>query len=104
DFSESYDNRNVGSGKTLTPAGTVSDGNSGNNYSYTFVNDTTGVINHRAITVAAVTNTKTYDGTTSAAATPTVSPAGSIQTGDTANFSETYHNKNAGSGTTLTPG
>src|SRR4029079_19758112 len=103
DFSESYDNRNVGSGKTLTPPGTVSDGNSANNYSYTFVSDTTGVINQRAITVTAVTNSKTYDGTTSAAATPTVSPAGSIQTGDTANFTESYDNKNAGSGKTLTP-
>src|SRR4029079_13267834 len=103
DFSESYDNRNVGSGKTLTPSGTVSDGNSGNNYSYSFVSSTNGVINQRAITVTAVTNTKTYDGTTSAAATPTISPAGSIQTGDTANFTESYDNKNAGSGKTLTP-
>src|SRR6185369_7748409 len=102
-FSESYDNRNAGSGKTLTPAGTVTDGNSGNNYSYSFVSSTNGVINQRAITVTAVTNTKTYDGDTSAAATPTISPAGSIQTGDTANFTESYDNKNAGTGKTLTP-
>src|SRR4029079_18945522 len=102
-FTESYDNKNAGSGKTLTPAGTVTDGNSGNNYSYTFVASSNGVINQRAITVTAAANSKTYDGTTSAAATPTVSPAGSIQTGDTANFTESYDNKNAGTGKTLTP-
>src|SRR4029079_4118148 len=79
------------------------DGNSGNNYSYTFVASTNGVISQRAITVTAVTNTKTYDGDTSSAATPTISPAGSIQTGDTANFTESYDNKNAGTGKTLTP-
>src|SRR6185503_8656687 len=102
-FTESYDNKNVGTGKTLTPAGSVSDGNSGLNYAVSFVNDTTGVISQRAITVTAVTNTKTYDGDTTAAATPTVSPAGSIQTGDTANFSESYDNRDAGSGKTLIP-
>src|SRR6185503_12391314 len=102
-FSESYDNKNAGSGKTLTPAGSVSDGNGGANYAVTFVAVYTGVINQRAITVTAVSNSKTYDGTTSAAATPTISPAGSIQTGDTANFTESYDNKNAGSGKTLIP-
>src|SRR6185436_1835855 len=67
-FSESYDSKNAGSGKTLTPAGTVSDGNGGQNYSYTFVNNTTGVINALALTVTAATNTKTYDGAATAAA------------------------------------
>jgi hypothetical protein len=50
-----------------------------------------------------VANTKTYDGTTNAAATPTIT-AGIIQTGDTApTWTETYNNKNGGTGKTLTP-
>ena len=40
-FTEAYSTEHVGSGnKTLIPSGTVIDGNSGNNYSYTFVNVT----------------------------------------------------------------
>ena len=67
-FTEVYDTKNVGTGKTLTPSGTVNDGNGGNNYAYTFVATTTGVITARPLTVTAVTNTKVYDGTTSAPA------------------------------------
>src|SRR5204863_3101277 len=62
-FSEVYANANAGTGKTLIPSGTVTDGNGGANYSYTFVKSTTGVINQRALTVTAQTNTKTYDST-----------------------------------------
>ena len=36
--------RTSGTGKTLTPAGTVTDGNSGLNYAYTYTTVTTGVI------------------------------------------------------------
>ena len=57
-FIEAYDTKNVGTGKTLTPSGTVTDGNSGNNYTYTFVNNTSGVINARALTITAQANTK----------------------------------------------
>src|SRR5260370_8358631 len=66
-FTESYSTKAAGKGKALTLAGTVNDSNSGSNYSYTFVNNTTGVINAKNLTVTGVTaNTKTYDGTTSA--------------------------------------
>ena len=63
---------------------------------------TTQTVTPLAITVTAAANTKTYDGTTSAAATPTIT-AGSLVRSDTAAFSETYDNKNAGTGKTLTP-
>src|SRR5258706_11809129 len=63
-FAETYGTRNVGTGQTLTPTGVVNDGNSGNNYTYTYRNETTGVTNALALTVAAATNTKTYNGTT----------------------------------------
>ncbi len=66
-FLETFNNKNVGIGKTLTASGAVVDGNSGNNYAVTFVADTTGVITARAITVTAQTDTKGYDGTTTSA-------------------------------------
>ena len=80
---ETYADRNVGTGKTLTPAGRCIDGNSGLNYSYAYTAVTTGVIAQTNLTVTAAANSKTYDGTTSAAATPTIT-AGSLQSGDTA--------------------
>jgi hypothetical protein len=101
-FTESYASKNAGTGLTLTPAGTVTDGNSGNTYAVTFVNDITGVITARDITVTAQTNTKTYDGTITAAAIPLVT-AGTIVAGDTGNFTESYASKNAGFGLILTP-
>ena len=101
-FSEAYSSPNAGTGLTLTPSGTVEDGNDGNNYSYTFVPVATGVITAEALTITAVTNTKTYDGTTSAAALPVIT-SGSLQGSDTADFVETYSTKNVGTGLTLTP-
>ena len=71
-FTETFDTRNVGTGKTLTPAGSVNDGNGGNNYAVTFAANTTGQITPLAITVTAATSTKAYDGTTSSTATPTI--------------------------------
>jgi hypothetical protein len=100
-LSETYNNRNVGSGKTLT-VGTgyvVNDGNGGGNYAVTTATSTAGVINQAGLTIAAAANTKTYDGTTSAAATPTVV---GLEGSDTVTgLSETYDSKNAGSGKTL---
>ncbi|HUP94373.1 MAG TPA: MBG domain-containing protein, partial [Burkholderiales bacterium] len=59
-FIETFDTRNVGTNKTLTPSGFVNDGNSGNNYAITFANNTTGVINPRPITVTANDAGKIY--------------------------------------------
>ncbi len=43
-LSQSYSTPSIGSGKTLVPYGEVSDGNGGQNYSVTFVNNVTGRI------------------------------------------------------------
>jgi hypothetical protein len=43
-FIETYNTPAAGTGKTLTPSGVVNDGNSGNNYSYTYDAVTTGTI------------------------------------------------------------
>src|SRR5207247_1988077 len=97
-FSQAFDSRNAGA-RTLTASGIVNDGNSGNNYSYTF-NTASGTISTRALTIAAVTDTKTYDGTTTSSLTPTF---GSLQTGDTTTtFAQAFDSRNAGA-RTLTP-
>ena len=59
-FTEAYSNRNVGTGLTLAPGGTVEDGNGGNNYIYTFVPISTGVITPAPLTIAADNQTKVY--------------------------------------------
>ncbi len=99
-FSQTFDNRNFGTGKTLTPAGSANDGNSGNNYLVSFVSVATGTINKLAITVTAVTDTKTYDGNTSSTGVPTIAPA--LAFGDSSGFSQTFDNRNFGTGKTLT--
>lgn len=44
DFTEEYATADAGTGKTLTPSGDVLDGNGGDNYDVTFIDNTTGVI------------------------------------------------------------
>ena len=49
---QTFDNANVGTGKTLTASGLViNDGNSGNNYNISYAADNTGIINQLAVTV-----------------------------------------------------
>ena len=94
-FTESYSTQNVGTGLTLTPIGTVSDGNGGKNYDVTFVDNTSGAITAMAITVTAAANSKTYDGTTGAAAMPTIT-SGALASGDTASFTEVLQHPERG--------
>ncbi len=101
-FTETFATKNAGTGETLTPAGSVNDGNGGSNYAVTFNTIATGSITARTITVTAAPSTKVYDGTTSSAATPTVT-GGSLAAGDTAAFTETFATKNVGASETLTP-
>ncbi|MDP3779401.1 MAG: YDG domain-containing protein, partial [bacterium] len=100
-FVQAYNNKNVGAGKILTPTGTVNDGNSGANYSYTFVTDTTGVITPKSINVTAQSDTKIYDGTDSSDETPVV---GALETGDAIDTAPTqeYDTKDVGTDKTLT--
>ena len=99
-LAESYDTKNVGTGKTLSvSAYTVNDGNGGNNYSVGTATSPAGVINAAGLTISAVGNTKTYDGTTNALAIPTVS---GLQGSDTVTgLAESYATKNVGTGKTL---
>jgi hypothetical protein len=103
-WSQSFDDRNAGSGKTLTPEGAVNDGNSGLNYDVTFEAVTSGEITTRPITVTAVTDSREYDGTTDSSGVPTIT-GGSLASGDddTGSWFQSFDDRNAGSGKTLTP-
>jgi hypothetical protein len=98
-WTETYDNRNVGTNHVMTPMGTATGTTSLSSYTIHYVTINTGIIIKAAMTVAATTNTKTYDGTTSAAAIP-ATPG--LQPGDTVTSSETYNTSNVGTGLTLT--
>lgn len=81
--------------KTLSVSGyTVNDGTNGGNYAITTVANTTGLINKAALTITATTNTKTYDSTVTAAATPTV--AGLIGGDTVQGMTEVYASAQAG--------
>jgi hypothetical protein len=101
-WTQSFNTRNAGTGKILIPVGKVNDGNGGNNYAYTLVTKNTGVINPVALTITAVTDTKTYDGTTSSSGVPNLT-SGLLQGLDSVSWTQTFNNKNAGSGKVLTP-
>ncbi len=100
---QSFDNRNTGTGKTFTAIGlAISDGNSGNNYTVSYLTNITGTITAAPVTVTAQTDTKVYDGTTGSLVLPVV---GTLQTGDAVTLAgiETFDNKNAGTSKVLTP-
>jgi hypothetical protein len=52
-FVQTFNDKEVGTGKTVTPSGSVDDGNFGLNYTATFVPVTTGVISKASLTVTA---------------------------------------------------
>jgi hypothetical protein len=102
---ESYDNANVGTTHVLTPAAVVIKNSTQTvdetaNYNITPATIATGVIQQRPITVTAAANSKPYDGTLSAAATPT---GNALQNGDVITSGETYDNANVGTTHVLTP-
>ena len=86
----------------FAPAYTINDGNNGNNYTVTLVSNTTGVITKASLTIKATTNTKNWDGSTIALATPTVS---GLVSGDAVTFptgpAEVYSDALVGTGKTL---
>jgi hypothetical protein len=96
-----FSGRNVANGLRVNVSGLAIGGAQKGDYSLRQPTATAN-ITVRPVTVTAAADTKTYDGTTSATSTPTIT-SGSLATGDTAAFSETFATKNAGTGKTLTP-
>jgi hypothetical protein len=76
----------------------VNDGNGGQNYAVTFLR-AGGTITPAPLTITAVTNSKIYDGNTSAAAVPTV--VGLFAPDTVTGLAETYDTPNVGSAKTL---
>jgi len=103
--SGTFDTKNVGTGKTVTVSYTLADGTNGGLAGNYFLagENLTAAINKALLTITAGTNTKTYDGTTTAAAIPIIT-TGTIYGTDSANFSETYDTKDVGIAKTLTAG
>jgi hypothetical protein len=101
-LSATFTNKNVGTNMNMNWSGSSLGGADAADYSLTLP-AATGTITPTNITVTAQTNTKPYDGNTSAAAVPMVTPPGGIQPGDTGSFAETYDTANVGTGKTLTP-
>ncbi|MDD1652588.1 MAG: YDG domain-containing protein, partial [Methanomicrobiales archaeon] len=90
--------RNAGTGVTVLVSGLALSGSDAPNYTLTQPTAMAD-IDQAALTITAVTNTKTYNGDTSAAGVPTVV---GLQDGDTVTgLSETYDTPNAGTGKTL---
>ena len=98
-----FADKNVQTGKTVSVSGITISGTDATNYTLQNTTaSTTANITARSITVTAAGNSKTYDGTDSASATPTIT-AGSVASGDTPDFIETYGDDNVGPSKTLTP-
>ena len=97
-----YDNKNVGTGKTITVVYTLGGADAAKYIKPVNYEVATGIITARPITVTSAANTKIYDGLLTAAGVPTIT-TGTLATGDVSTFSETYDNKNVGTTHVLTP-
>jgi filamentous hemagglutinin family protein len=97
-----YDTVHAGTGKTVSVTGLTLANNTAGDYvlAASSLSAAIGTITPEAITVTATANSKVYDGTTAASATPTVT-SGTLY--DTATLSETYAGKDVGSTIALTP-
>ena len=99
-----FDNKNVGTGKTITVTGISLDGTDKDNYELSSTGATTTAnITAKAITISGITaGNKTYDGATTA--TVDTSAATGWIAGDNIGLSATgvFDNKNVGTGKTVT--
>ncbi len=94
--SQAFDSKNAGA-RTLSVTGyTVNDGNSGNNYTVT-TQTASGTIARAALTLAAGTDSKTYDGGTTS--TGTVTATGLKGADTVTGKSQAFNSKNAGTQT-----
>jgi hypothetical protein len=111
--SGSYNDKNVGTGKTVTVGGLALSGADAGNYLLTSstISANIGVIDPAALTAtAALTGTvrKTYDGTTTAILTPSNYALAGVAPGDSVTLNSpstgSYNDKNAGAAKTVTVG
>ncbi|MFI4933477.1 MAG: YDG domain-containing protein [Caulobacterales bacterium] len=93
-LTQSFDSRNAGE-RTLTVNNgyLVNDGNEGGNYTVTLVS-ASGTITPATLTLAAVSDTKTYDGNTVSGGAPTT--GGLVEGDSVSGLSQSFDAKNAG--------
>ena len=93
-----FTNKNAGTGKTVTVDGvTVSDGNNGGNYKVTYVDNTTSNIDRAQLTLSAVSDTKSFDSTTSSTGAPQVN--GLVANDSVASLSQAFDSSAVGART-----
>ncbi|MCJ2188304.1 beta strand repeat-containing protein, partial [Novosphingobium beihaiensis] len=92
----SYGDKNAGTGKTVSVSGLTLTGGDAGNYvlASTALSDTIGTIGKAALTLSAVTDSKTYDGTASSSGTVTVS--GLVGSDTISGLTQSFDTKNAG--------
>ena len=102
-LSGTYDTKNAGTGKTVSVSGLAVSGEDAANYT---VNGSAagdvGTIDRAPLTLSAVGDSKTYDGSVLSGATPTYS--GLLEGDSISNLAESYDSRNAGSRTLLVTG
>ena len=87
-----FTDKNAGGNKHVTTSGvTVNDNNSGGNYNVSYSDNTTSTIQQASLSLTPVTDSKTYDGTTTSSAVVTVVGKAA---GDTVTVAEQYGSKN----------
>ena len=97
--SATFASSNVGTGILITVSGYAITGADAGNYTLSQPSGLAADITAATLTITATANTKTYDGSTSAAAIPTTS---GLQGSDSVTgLAETYDTKDAGTGKTL---
>jgi hypothetical protein len=98
-MSAAFAGPNVGPGILVTVSGYAITGADAGNYTLTQPSDLAADITAAPLTITATANTKIYDGTTDASATPTIN---GLQGSDTVTgLAETYDTPDAGTGKTL---
>ncbi|MEI6723614.1 MAG: YDG domain-containing protein, partial [Betaproteobacteria bacterium] len=106
-LSETYSNKNAGTGKTLVPAAVIADGNGGANYSVTLVNNTTGVITPATLTSSGISaNNKVYDGNAAATLNTATATVAGVFPNDVVALNGgtgTFADRNASLAKTVTP-
>ena len=103
-WTQSFASSAVGTSINLIPGWTIMNGaeNVTANYNVSTVY-VMGTINQRPITLTAVTETKGYDGTTSSAGTPILT-SGSLASGQTGSWTQTFASSAVGTNINLIPG
>ncbi len=98
-----FDNANVGTGKTVTLAGATLTGSAAGNYNLTGVSTTTAFIAFKNLELSIIANNKTYDGNTTASISEYLYP-GKVGTDDVyiSVSIATFDNANVGTGKTVT--